>query len=136
MKKLSSYRMQSYQKDFTPQPPPSRQSTLFNILNTNLRANGQRGTPTYHKINVCSPHDYRFTNLPRRGNTFTTAWYTVYHGLVHRLPRRGNQSGKPLAASYRHFPYIPSAVTTPPKTLISNLFPGDTLIQPITHVTR
>ena len=86
--------MQSYQKDFTPQLPPSRQSTLFNILNTNLRANGQRGTPTHHKINVCSPHNYRFTNLPRRGTSFTTAWYIVYQGLVHRLPRPGTSFTK------------------------------------------
>ncbi|MBO5632455.1 MAG: hypothetical protein J5965_25650, partial [Aeriscardovia sp.] len=27
--------------------------------------------------------------VPRPGNTCTTAWYIVYHGLVHRLPRPG-----------------------------------------------
>ena len=73
--------MQSYQKDFTPQPPPSRQSILFNILNTNLRANGQRGTPTYHKINVCSPHNYRFT-----GST-----HAVYSRDIYSLNATGNR---------------------------------------------
>lgn len=121
--------MQSYQKDFTPQPPPSRQSILFNILNTNLRANGQCGTPTYHKINVCSPHNYRFTNLPRPGTSYTTAWYIVYHAVVTNLVNRSLLH----TAIFHIFRRLSQH---PPKTLISNLFPGDTLIQPITHVTR
>ena len=122
MKKLSSYRMQSYQKDFTPQPPPSRQSILFNILNTNLRANGQRGTPTYHIINVCSPQKLPF-------HESTTAWYIVYHAVVTNLVNRSLLH----TAIFHIFRRLSQH---PPKTLISNLFPGDTLIQPITHVTR
>ena len=32
--------------------------------------------------------------VPRPGKPITTAWYIVYHGLVHRLPRAGNETGK------------------------------------------
>ena len=38
---------------------------------------------------LLSQHDYRFSCLPRPGIVITTAWYIVYHGLVHRLPRPG-----------------------------------------------
>ncbi|MBO5549877.1 MAG: hypothetical protein J5954_09710 [Prevotella sp.] len=32
--------------------------------------------------------------VPLSGNTCTKAWYIVYRGLVHRLPRAGNETGK------------------------------------------